>query len=286
MNLGVETSKLVKALQKPHVRGQWGEMALERVFEIAGLTEGRDFYSQQTIGGEDSIQRPDFIVCLPGNKHLAIDAKAPISAFLEAAEETDDAVKSEKLGKFVSHVRKRVKELGGKSYDQALDNSPEFVVLYLPTEAVVSAALELDKKLLEYAYEQRVLLAGPTIIISLLFAVAHGWKQEVVEKHAKDIHELGKELYSRLATFGGHIGKLQTHLRGSVTAYNAFVGSLESSVMPQARRFEDYKAAPADKQLLELKQIEVIPRQLQGSDFANVEIDGEIKDPALSARPR
>jgi DNA recombination protein RmuC len=276
-NLGAETAKLARALQRPDVRGQWGEMALERALELAGMSEGRDFDRQQTIHDGDARQRPDIVVHLPGNKHLAIDAKAPIDAFLEAARADDDETRQVKLGEFAGHVRKRVKELGGKTYHQNLPDSLEFVLLYLPNEAVYRTALDLDADLLEYTYGQRVFLVGPTNLMAVLLVVAESWKQEAVTKHAKDIYDLGKELYKRLATLGGHIGTLRSNLDGSVKAYNAFVGSLESMVLPQARKFEQYGAAPVDKQLEELPQIETVPRSLQRAEFALDDANGQVE---------
>lgn len=285
-NLGVETTKLVKALQKPEVRGQWGEMALERVLELTGMSEGRDFHRQQTIGDDDSQQRPDYVVYLPGDKHLAIDAKAPIRAFLEAAEATDEESQQAKLKEFVGHVRERIKKLASKAYHQSLSNSPEFVVLYLPTEAILSAALTLDVDLLENAFRQKVLVAGPTNLVSVLLAVAHGWKQEALAKNAREIAELGKELYKRLSDFGGHMSEVGHHLKKSTEAYNSAVGSLESRVMPQARRFEQLQVAPADKRIEELPPIETTPRRLQCDDFALEHNDDELIDADSLLRPR
>lgn len=284
--LSVETSKLVKALQKPEVRGQWGEMHLRRVVEVTGMTERCDFDEQQSIGGANVQQRPDLIVHLPGERNLAVDAKAPIRAFLEAAEATDETLRQSKMKEFVSHVKERIKLLGSKTYHQSLDHSPEFVVLYLPTEAVFSAALMLDDELLEYAARQRVHLAGPTILITLLRAVAHGWKQEAVADNAREICTLAEELYQRLSKFGSHMREVGNHLTKSTEAYNAAVGTLESRVMPQARRFEGLGAAPADGHIEQLAPVETAARNLQCTEFALAHADGEVHDPDLSARPR
>lgn len=284
-NVGVAASKLVKALQKPEVRGQWGEMALDRVLEVAGLSEGRDFVRQQVIG-DDAQRRPDVVIHLVGDKQLAVDAKAPIRAFLEAAETSDEEERKQKLGEFAAHVRDRVKTLGSKSYHQDLESSPEFVVLYLPTEAIYKAAMDLDRDLLEFACRQKVVIAGPGILIALLLAVAHGWKQETLAKHAKDICELGTDLYNRLAVFSGHMSNVGNQLHRSVKAYNEAVGSLESRVMPGARRFEQFGAAPANAQLGELTSIDTAPRKLQSSDFRLDETDGEVEDQEALARPR
>jgi DNA recombination protein RmuC len=284
-NLGTETSKLVKALQKPEVRGQWGEMHLLRVVEVTGMTDRCDFHEQQVIGDERHL-RPDLVVHLPGGKNLAIDAKAPIRAFLESAEAADDDFRQLKQQEFVAHVREHVRLLGSKAYHQSLDCTPEFVVLYLPTEAIFSAALAMDADLLEYATKQRVHLAGPTVLITLLRAVAYGWKQESLAAHANDICNLAEELYKRLATFGGHMGKVGTGLNKAVAAYNQAVGSLESRVMTQARRFEKLGAAPVDVQIEELAQIESLAKDLQCAELVTASTDSELTDASTLLPPR
>lgn len=284
--VGVETSKLVKALQKPEVRGQWGEMHLARVLELAGMSEGRDFFKQQTISDGDSQLRPDVVVHLPGGKQLAIDAKAPIRAFLEAAEATDEPTRQAKYKEFAGHVRERVRQLSSKSYHQNLDNCPEFVVLYLPTESVYSEALKLDVDLLESAFKQRVILAGPCNLISLLLAVAHGWKQEALAEHAKEICDLGKELYKRLAVFTAHIAGIGDGLNKSVKAYNNAVGSYESRVMPKARKFEQLYTSASDGQIEDLAPVETQVRNLDCAELPLIEVESEVAEPELLARPR
>jgi DNA recombination protein RmuC len=284
--VGVEASKLVKALQKPEVRGQWGEMHLARVLEIAGMSEGRDFSKQMVLNDGDAQLRPDIIVHLPGGKHLAIDAKAPIRAFLEAAEASDEETKQSKAKEFAGHVRERIRQLSSKTYHQSLDSSPEFVVLYLPTEAVYSEALKLDHDLLETAFRQRVILAGPCNLISLLLAVAHGWKQEALTEHAQEICELGKELYKRLAVFCGHIAGVGDGLSRSVKAYNSAVGSFESRVMPKARKFEQLYVTASDSQIDELVPVETQVRNLDCDELTQAEIDGEVAEQEVLARAR
>jgi DNA recombination protein RmuC len=273
-NLGAETSKLVKALQKPEIRGQWGEMHLLRVVEVTGMTDRCDFHEQHVIGDERQL-RPDLVVHLPGGKNLAIDAKAPIRAFLESVEAVDDGGRQLKQQEFVTHVREHVRLLSSKAYHQSLDSTPEFVVLYLPTEAIFSTALTMDAELLEYATKQRVHLAGPTVLITLLRAVAYGWKQESLAEHAKEICGLAEELYKRLATFGGHMNRVGTGLNKAVDAYNQAVGSLESRVMTQARRFEQLGAAPEDVRIDELTQIESIAKNLQCAEFVAASTNDE-----------
>jgi DNA recombination protein RmuC len=280
-DLSAETAKLVKALQKPEVRGQWGEMHLHRVVEVTGMTDRCDFVEQPVIG--DNLQRPDVVVHLPGKRNVAVDAKAPIRAFLEAAEAADDETRRAKLKEFVGHVREHIRLLASKVYHQTLDNSPEFVVLYLPTEAVFGAALMLDAELLEYAAKQRVHLAGPTILITLLRAVAHGWKQEAVAENAREICTLAEELYKRLATFGGHMSKVGDCLNKSVGAYNDAVGSLESRVLPNARKFEQLGAAPVDAEIKDLPRVETMVRSLQSPELALEQVDGQMEQqPSLA----
>lgn len=274
-NLGNETGKLVKALQKPEVRGQWGEMHLLRVVEVTGMTDRCDFHEQQVIG-EDGLFRPDLVVHLPGDKNLAIDAKAPIRAFLDAAEEQDEESRCLKQKQFVLHIREHVRLLGSKAYHQSLVNTPEFVVLYLPTEAIFSTALALDGELLEYAAKYRVHLAGPSVLITLMRSVAYGWKQQSLATHAKEICQLADELYKRLATFGSHMAKVGASLNRSVTAFNQAVGSLESRVMPQARKFEQLGAAPDDIRIQELVQVESVARNLQCEELLTNELDQEL----------
>jgi DNA recombination protein RmuC len=239
------------------------------------------------IGDDCSSQRPDLVIHLPGNRNLAVDAKAPIQAFLDAAQAADDETRQAKLAEFVRHVRERIKLLGSKTYHQSLDCSPEFVVLYLPTEAVFSTALMLEAGLLEYAAEKyRVHLAGPTTFLSLVRVIAYDWRQDAVAKNANEICDLAGELYKRLADFGGHIAKLGDNLRRSADTYNDAVGSLERRVMPQARRFESLGAAPADRRIEALTPIETSVRKLQSPEFKPSEIDGELCEPELLARPR
>jgi len=284
-DLEIGVSKFVKVLQRPEVRGQWGEMHLERVLEITGMSERCDFCKQQVIG-EDGKQRPDVVVNLPGSKRIAVDAKATLQAFLDMVESPDEEAHQAKLQDFVVHVRERVKLLGSKSYYQNLDGSPEFVVLYLPTEGLFSTALSLDAELLEYAEKQRVLLAGPLNLIALLRAVAYGWKQDDVATNAREICKLAGELYSRLAAFGGHMTELGKQLDKSVGTYNAAVGSLERNVMPQARKVEQLGAAPADDRMEPLMPVDTATRRLQSPEFRQADSDSELEEADTLSWPR
>lgn len=284
-DLEVGVTKFVKVLQRPEVRGQWGEMHLERVLEITGMSERCDFCKQQAIGEEGKL-RPDVVVNLPGSKRIAVDAKATLQAFLDMVEAPNEEAHQAKLHDFVIHVRERIKLLGSKAYYQSLDGSPEFVVLYLPTEGLFSTALTLDAELLEYAERQRVVLAGPLNLIALLRSVAYGWKQDDVATNAREICKLAGELYSRLAAFGGHMTELGKQLDKSVGTYNAAVGSLERNVMPQARRVEQLGAAPADRRMEQLVPVDTATRQLQGPEFRPADSDSELEEVETLAWPR
>jgi DNA recombination protein RmuC len=253
--------------------------------EVCGMTEKCDFHEQHIIGEERQL-RPDLVVHLPGDKNLAVDAKAPIRAFLEVADTTDDDGRQAKLKEFSTHIRDHVRLLGSKAYHQSLGDTPEFVVLYLPTEAIFSAALSLDSELLEYATKYRVHLAGPTVLITLLRAVAHGWKQASLAQHAKEICDRAEELYKRLSLFGGHMGKIGASLNKTVTAYNQAVGSLESRVLPQARKFEQLGAAPAEVRIEDLTQLDSSARDLQCAELVAINSDDELRDEDSLFHPR
>lgn len=278
MTVGAETSKLVKALQKPEVRGKWGEMHLRRVVELTGMTEHCDFYEQQTIGNENDRLRPDLIVRPPGGRCVAVDAKAPLRAFLDAAEAVNDETRETKLEDFVCHVRDHVRKLSSKAYHQCLDDSPEFVVLYLPTEAIFSTALTRDPELLEYAAKQHVHLAGPTILITLLRAVAYEWKQEAVAQNLIEIRGHAEELYKRLKDFIGHLINVGRHLEKSKEAYNSAIGSLDSRLMPHARKIEELRAAPDGVRIEQITQTDSPVRQPQCPEAMLERSDGEVED--------
>lgn len=267
--LRLETANLVKALRAPAVRGRWGEMQLKRVVEITGLSSHCDFVEQVTLSGEDGQLRPDMVVNLPGNKQIVIDAKAPLSAYLEALEATDDFTRREKLKDHARQVKSHIIALSSKAYwDQFPANTtPEFVVLFLPGETFFSAALEQDPTLIELGVEKKVILTTPSTLIALLHAVAYGWRQEALAANAQEISELGRDLYKRLADMGKHFGKLGKDLNQAVRSYNDTVGSLERRVLPTARRFKDLEATSARDEILEITQLEHIPRDLQAPEL-------------------
>jgi DNA recombination protein RmuC len=244
--LRTEASNLVRALRAPQVRGRWGEVQLKRVVELAGMAEHCDFTEQHTVDTDEGRFRPDLVVRLPGGRTVVVDAKAPLSAYLEAVETTDETRRAAFLVDHARQVREHVMALSRKSYWEQLRPTPEFVILFLPGESFFSAALEQDRDLIEAGAERRVILATPTTLISLLKAVSYGWKQETVAANTERVAEMGRELHKRVADLAGHVVRLGRHLASSVESYNAFVGSLESRVLPTARRFRELEAAGAE----------------------------------------
>lgn len=240
-----DTQSLVTALRKPQVRGSWGEMHLRRAVEAAGLTQHCDFAEQQT-STTDTRLRPDMIVRLAGGRNVVVDAKVPLVAFLDAYESTDESERETHLLRHARHLRTHVESLAAKSYWERFAPTPEFVVLFVPQEAVLDAALTHDKELYDYAIARRVLLTSPTSLIAMLLTVAHTWKQEALAQNAREVCDLGRELYKRLSAMGGNVERLGKALNRAVGAYNDTVGSLERSVLPQARRFRDLRLSDAE----------------------------------------
>jgi DNA recombination protein RmuC len=232
-----ETRNLVGALRRPEVRGRWGELTLRRLVELAGLTQHCDFTEQVQIVGEQGALRPDLVVHLPEARDLVIDAKTPLDAYLAALEAPTEAERAQALKRHAAQVETRVRELASKSYWSQFERSPDFAVLFLPGDQFLSAALAERPQLLETALGQSVIIATPSTLIALLKAVAYGWRQSAVAHNAAQIRDLGQELYRRLSTFNGHLGRMGQRLANAVDAYNAAVGSLERQVLPQARRF-------------------------------------------------
>src|SRR5205814_2936477 len=239
--LRTETGALVTALRKPNARGQWGQMQLRNVVELAGMVRYCDFVEQASLAGEDGL-RPDAIVRMPGGKHVMIDAKAPLQGVLDAYEARDEEERERHLRDHARLLRKHVKALSDKAYWAGLDSTPDFVVLFLPGEQLYGAALEVDPALIEDAMARHVLIATPTTLLAILRAVAYGWQQERVAESAQAISELGRELHGRLAKLSGLLATLGTRLNSAVRAYNETVGSYESRVLPGARRFAEHGA--------------------------------------------
>lgn len=265
--LRTETSNLVTALRAPHVRGRWGEIQLRRVIELAGMLEHCDFEEQRaTTDDEGSVLRPDVVVHLPGRKQVIIDAKVPLAAYLDAFREgIGEDERRAHLAKHASHVREHIHRLGQKAYWRQLPATPEFVVMFLPDETFLRAALEHDGSLLELAWANNVIPATPTNLIGLLRAIHYGWQQEAIADGAREVSALGRELYKRLATMGAHLARLGKSLDGAVKAYNESVGSLERQVLPQARRFERHGITGVE--LPELQPVERQTRVLQAPEL-------------------
>jgi DNA recombination protein RmuC len=241
-----ETRNLVQALRRPEVRGQWGEMTLRRVVELAGMVEHCDFYEQEHVQGEGGALRPDMVVRMPDGREIVVDVKTPLDAYLSAAEAPDEAARMKELDRHARKMRERVRELSGKAYWSQFRNAPDFVVLFIPGEQFLSAALERDRDLLEDA----------------LRAVAYGWRQEALAENADKIRELGEELYKRLATFTEHLGRLGKTLGNSVEHYNKAVGSLERQVIPSARKMGEM-GIRSKKQVEEIEPLDKNVRKLE-----------------------
>jgi DNA recombination protein RmuC len=260
-----ETRNLVKALRRPEVRGQWGELTLKRLAELAGMVEHCDFDQQRSVDTESGKQRPDMVVRMPGGREIIVDAKAPMDAYLGAVEAPDENTRSVEIQRHARNVRDRVRELASKGYWQQFPESPDFVVLFIPGDQFLSAALEVDSKLLEDAMTDKVVLATPSSLVALLRAVAYGWRQEALAENAEHIRAVGGELYERLSTFADHLARLGSHLGRSVDSYNKAVGSFDSRVLPGARKFNEM-GIQGKKDLPEPEPVERIPRPVQGDE--------------------
>jgi DNA recombination protein RmuC len=260
-----ETGSLVTALRTPQVRGRWGEMTLRRVAELAGMSEHCDFTEQETLTGGTGRQRPDMIVNLPGDRRIAVDAKVPLQAFLDASSAATEELRREQLARHGQYVRAHMNQLAARNYWEQFEAAPEMVVLFLPGESFFAAALEQDRTLIEDGMEKRVVLATPTTLIALLRAVAYGWRQEQVARNAQEISELGRQLYDRIRTFVGHFEGVGSALHRSIENYNKAVGSLDSRVLPSARRFKELGAAPGDE-ITDVEPVDETPRALAAPD--------------------
>ncbi|MDQ8208963.1 DNA recombination protein RmuC [Coraliomargarita sp. SDUM461003] len=264
VQLSKTTSSLVQALRAPQVRGQWGEMQLRRTVEMAGMVNRVDFLEQASVDTADGQrQRPDMLINLPNGRQVVVDSKVPLAAYLDALEADDPAVQTARMQAHARHIREHIKGLSAKSYWTQFENTPEFVVLFIPNETIFSAALEQDPALIELGVDNKVILATPTTLIALLKAIAFGWQQEAIAREAKEIAALGKELYQRISVVTGHFTKLGKSLEQSVGHYNKTLNSIESRLVVTARKFEALDSA-APEPLPEPKGIEKIPILPQG----------------------
>ena len=271
-----ETQSLSTALRKPQVRGRWGEMHLRRAVELAGLVDRCDFTEQARL--DDGALRPDLVVRLAGDKCVVVDSKVPLDAFLDATGADDEDEQVAHLARHARQVRQHVDGLAAKRYWRALPESPEFVVLFVPGESFLSAALDADRSLIEHAAQRKVVLATPTTLIALLRTVAHGWTHEALADQAREIHRLGRELHERLLRMGGHLDLVGRSLGAAVGHYNQAIGSLESRVLVSARRFGEMGVT--DEELPAPRQVEAAPRSLGTDPIDAADLSSD--DPAES----
>ncbi|HEY1521457.1 MAG TPA: DNA recombination protein RmuC [Solirubrobacteraceae bacterium] len=278
--LRTETGALVTALRKPNTRGQWGQMQLRNVVEMAGMMRHCDFVEQSQLSGDSSVLRPDLIVNMPGGKQVVVDAKAPLQGVLDAYEARDEQERDRYLQAHARLLRKHVKALADKAYWDQLDSAPDFVIMFLPGEHLYGTALEADPTLFEDAMAQRVLITTPTTLLATLWAVAYGWQQERVAESAQAISSLGRELHTRLVKLSDLLARLGSRLNSTVNAYNETIGSYERRILPAARRFADHGAVAADSDLPQIEPVTSTARTV-----ALPESTSGVDAPALEAGP-
>ncbi len=286
------THSLASALRSSTARGQWGEVQLRRVVEAAGMLQRVDFLEQATLSvlsreTVSSTARPDMVIQLPGNKQIVVDSKVPLAAYLEAQTPSDgrdeahsaadERRRQELLAQHVKAVRAHVDALSRKRYWEGTANSPDLVVCFIPIESVLSAALQTDPSLLDYAFSRNVVLASPVSLLAILKGVAFSWKQDVLTENAKELYDLSRELYDRLGTMGTHITRLGSSLKSSVEKYNSFVGTLESRVLPTARRINAFEPDP-DNSGLDTQSVEVTPRLLSAPELIDSRQDDVLEE--------
>ncbi len=270
-----ETNNLVQALRSPTSKGRWGEIHLRNTVKMAGMIEHVDFVEQDSYREDGNLKKPDMIVRMPGGQKIIVDAKAPIDAYYDSLRE--DLSPQEREDAMISlskRVREHIKGLSSKSYWDQFE-SPEFVVMFLPNEGCFSAAVEKDPSLLEYGIEQKVIPASPTTLVALLRAVAYGWQQERIAENAREIADLGSELYNRLAVFGEHLQKMGKNLGSALDSYNSAIGSLEGKVLPAARKFEALHVTSKKKEMPELKPLDHTARLVTAPELLSHEAESE-----------
>ncbi len=272
-DLGRETRALVHALKTPHVKGRWGERTLRRTVELAGMVEYCDFVEQATAEGEKRL-RPDLVVRMPAGRVVVVDAKAPTLAFLAAVEAGDEETRLRHLDDHARQVREHFQRLSQKAYWEQFSDAPEFVVMFVPGESFFSAAVQADSSLLDDAANDRVLIATPTTLVSLLWAVERGWRQEKLAENARAISDQGRELFKRMTDMAGHFANVGDGLKKAVDSYNRSVGSLESRVFPAARKLKELGAGPEDAEFREIPTVESAVKSITKPELLG---PGEIK---------
>jgi DNA recombination protein RmuC len=277
--LRTETAQLVTALRAPQIRGRWGELQLRRVVESAGMLEHCDFTEQPSVAGEDGLLRPDLVVRLAGGKNVVVDAKVAFSGFLEASEARDEATREARLKAHARHLRTHVDQLAAKAYWERFEPTPEFVVCFVPADVFLDAALQQEPGLLEHAFERNVVIATPSTLMAMLRTVGYVWRQESLARNAREVHDLAREFYTRLATMGSHVDAVGTALNSAVNRYNKAVSSLESRVLVSARKLRELRVT--DAELLSPRQVESAARSVE----KEVLVSGDTIVP-LSHRPR
>jgi DNA recombination protein RmuC len=277
--LRTETGALVTALRKPNARGQWGQMQLRNVVELAGMVRYCDFAEQSVVAGDESALRPDLVVSLPGGKHVVVDAKAPLQGVLDAYQARDEEERQRFLRDHARLLRRHVKALADKAYWSGLDSAPDIVVMFLPGEHLYGAALEADPALIEDAMARRVLIATPTTLLAMLRAVAYGWQQERVAESAQAISDLGRELHGRLVKLSNLLATLGSRLISTVRAYNEAVGSYEARVLPAARRFEDHGSVTGGRELPQIEPVTLNARSVHAPELGSGERGAGPREP-------
>ena len=262
LQLHDQTRNLVQALRRPEVRGQWGEITLKRLVELAGMVEHCDFYEQESVETDSGRVRPDMIIRMPTGREIVVDVKTPLDAYLSAVEAQTDDERKQFMEQHVRNVRTRIKELSAKSYWEQFSRSPDFAVLFIPGEQFLSSALDLDRDLLEFALARKIILATPTSMVALMRAVAFGWRQEQLSENAELIRTTGEDLYKRLATFSDHLAKLGRSLDGAVGNYNKAVGSFDTKLVPGAKKLADM-GIDASREFENPEQIEKAAREIE-----------------------
>jgi DNA recombination protein RmuC len=265
--LSERAGSLTNALRTPHVRGRWGEVQLRNIVEYAGMVEYCDYVTQASSQTDEGVLRPDLVVRIPGGKHVVVDAKAPLAAYLDAFETSDEAERERRLVDHARQVREHVTKLSAKAYWRQFEPTPDVVVMFLPDESYLRVAQDHDPSLQEYAWSSNVILASPSTLMILLRTVAMTWQQETIAESAREVSDLGRELYKRLSTMGTHFARMGKSLTGAVKSYNDTVGSLERQVLPQARRFERHGITGIEPP--EIQPIELQTRPLAAAEFVD-----------------